>query len=482
MPEVQNYFAACGLNSIGILTGGGIGKLMAQWVTSGDPGYDITGMHPDRLHPYQANPEYRRTRTVESLGMVYQCHYPTKSFTTARDAKRPAFHHRLVEQGAYFKDVSGWEGADWYAGKGQQPDPGPLSFGRMKWWPNWEAEHKATREGVILMDMSFMAKFRVEGRDAGRLLNQLSGNEVDGEAGRITYTQWLNERGTLEADLTVNKFDDRNYWVVASDTAHRHVLTRMRHVFGDAHAFVSDVTSGYAQINIQGPRSRALMQSVTSADLSNEAFPFRTAREIDVGFARVLCVRITYLGELGYELYIPAEQAVHVYDRLVKAGEAFDLRHAGLKALASLRMEKGYRDYGHDIDNTDSVLEAGLGFAVDLKKPGGFIGKDAVLAKKNAGPLKRRILQVLVKDPQPLLFHAEPIWRNGKRVGYVRAGSYGHTLGGAVGLAMIEGGAEVVDSKFIESGTWEVEIADKKYPALASMKPLYDPNNEKIKA
>ncbi|MBL8911546.1 MAG: GcvT family protein [Archangium sp.] len=482
VPEVKNYFAACGLNSIGILTGGGIGKLMAQWVMTGDPGYDITGMHPDRLHPYQANPEYRRTRTVESLGMVYQCHYPTKSFSTARDAKKPAFHHRLVEEGAYFKDVSGWEGADWYAGKGQKPDPGELSFGRMKWWPNWAAEHKATREGVILMDMSFMAKFRVEGRDAGRLLNQLSGNDVDGEAGRITYTQWMNERGTLEADLTVTKLDDRNYWVVASDTAHRHVLTRMKRVFGDAHAFACDVTSGYAQINVQGPRSRALMQSITTADLSNEAFPFRTAREIDIGFARVLCVRITYLGELGYELYIPSEQAVHVYDRLVQAGAAFDLKHAGLKALASCRMEKGYRDYGHDIDNTDSVLEAGLGFAVDLKKPDGFIGKDAVLRKKNEGPLKRRIVQVLVKDPQPLLFHAEPIWRNGKRVGYVRAGSYGHTLGGAVGLAMIEGGAEVVDSKFLESGTWEVEIADKKWPAVASMKPLYDPTNEKIKA
>jgi 4-methylaminobutanoate oxidase (formaldehyde-forming) len=223
------------------------------------------------------------------------------------------------------------------------------------------------------------------------------------------------------------------------------------------------------------------MQSVTTADLSNEAFPFRTAKEIDVGFARVLCVRITYLGELGYELYIPSEQAVHVYDLLVKAGAPLGLRHAGLKALASLRMEKGYRDYGHDIDNTDSVLEAGLGFAVDLKKPDGFIGKDAVLKKKAEGPLKRRIVQVQVKDPQPLLFHAEPIWRNGKRVGYVRAGSYGHTLGGAVGLAMIDGLGEPTDAKFFENGDWEIEIADKRWPAFASMKPLYDPENKKIK-
>ena len=481
-PEVKNYFVAAGLNSIGILTGGGLGRVMAHWITTGRPDVDITGMNIDRLHPYQTNAEYRRTRTVESLGLVYACHYPFKSLSTARDAKRSAIHDRLVAQGAYFKDVSGWEGADWYAGAGKRPDPGPLGFTRPTWWKNWEEEHKATREGVILMDMSFMSKFRVEGRDAGRLLNQLSGNNVDAEHKRITYTQWMNEGGTLEADLTVTKFDDRHYFVVASDTAHRHVETRMKRLFEEHHAFCSDVTSAYAQINVQGPRSRELMQAVTSHDLSNDAFPFRAVAEVDIGFARVLCVRITYLGELGYELYIPSEQAVHVYDRLVKAGEPLGLRHAGLKALASLRMEKGYRDYGHDIDNTDSVLEAGLGFAVDLKKPDGFIGRDAVLKKKEAGPLKRRIVQVLCKDPEPLMFHAEPVWRNGKCVGYVRAASYGHTVGGAVGLAMIEGGNDVVDSKYLESGTWELEIAGKKYPAIASMKPLYDPEMKKIKA
>ena len=481
-PEVKNYFVAAGLNSIGILTGGGMGRVMAHWIMNGRPDVDVTGMNIDRLHGYQSNPEYRRTRTVESLGMVYQCHYPTRSMTTARDAKRSAIHERLAARGAYFKDVSGWEGADWYAGQGQKPDPGPLSWGRQHWYKNWEEEHRATREGVILMDMSFMSKFRVEGRDAGRLLNQLSGNNVDGDAKRITYTQWLNEGGTLEADLTVTKFDDRHYFVVASDTAHRHVETKMKRLFGDHHAFCSDVTSAYAQINIQGPRSRELMQSLTTVDLSNEAFPFRAVTELDLGFARVICVRITYLGELGYELYIPAEQAVHVYDRLAKAGAPLGLRHAGLKALASLRMEKGYRDFGHDIDNTDSVLEAGLGFAVDLKKPDGFIGKDAVLRKKAEGPLKRRIVQVLCKDPQPLMFHAEPVWRDGKAVGYVRAASYGFTVGGAVGLAMIEGGTEVVDQKFIESGTWELEINGKRYPAMASMKPLYDPEMKKVKA
>jgi 4-methylaminobutanoate oxidase (formaldehyde-forming) len=222
------------------------------------------------------------------------------------------------------------------------------------------------------------------------------------------------------------------------------------------------------------------VQSVTTADLSNEAFPFRAAREIDLGYARALCVRITYLGELGYELYIPAEQASYVYDRLTTAGESVGLRHAGLKALASLRMEKGYRDYGHDIDNTDSVLEAGLGFAVDLKKPGGFVGRDAVLAKKAEGPLTRRIVQVLVKDPEPMMFHAEVVRRSGKAVGYVRAASYGFTVGGAVGLVMVEAG-EPVTQAYLDAGSWEVEIAGKKYPAVASLKPLYDPEMKRVK-
>ncbi len=482
-PELENYFVAAGLNSIGIITGGGIGRILAHWIVNGRADVDITTMNVDRLHTYQANPEYRRLRTVESLGMVYQCHYPTRSMLTARGAKRSAIYDRLAARGAYFRDVSGWEGADWYAPHGVEPKVEKLSWGRQNWFPSWRAEHEATRDGVILMDMSFMAKFLVEGRDAGRLLNWISANNVDGDPGVITYTQWLNAGGKLEADLTVTKLDDERYWVVASDTAHRHVLTWMRRHFADdasAHVFVSDVTSGYAQINIQGPRSRELMQLVTTEDLGNEAFPFRAAREIAIGFARALCVRITYLGELGYELYIPSEQATHVYDRLVEAGQHVGLRHAGLKALASLRMEKGYRDYGHDIDNTDSVLEAGLGFAVDLKKPGGFVGREAVLAKKAEGPLKRRILQVLVEDPEPLMFHAEIVHRNGKPVGYVRAASYGFTVGGAVGLAMIEAG-EPVDQKYVDGGRWEVDIAGKRYPARASIKPLYDPEMKKIK-
>jgi 4-methylaminobutanoate oxidase (formaldehyde-forming) len=480
--ELRNYFVAAGMNSIGILTGGGVGRALAHWMLNGRPDVDVTAFHVDRLHRYQQNPEYRRTRTVESLGMVYQTHYPTRSMQTARGAKKSAIYDRLAARGAYFRDVSGWEGADWFTPDGSPPDPGPLSWGRPSWWDCWRAEHEATRNGVIVMDMSFMAKFLVQGRDAGRVLDQISANHVDGEAGRVTYTQWLNEGGTLEADLTVTKLGDEKFMVVASDTAHRHAEQWLRrHTPDDAHAFTTDVTSAFAQINVQGPRSRELLQGLTTADLSNEAFPFRAAREIDIGFARVLLVRITYLGELGYELYIPTEQALHVYDRLTEAGAPVGLRHAGLKALASLRMEKGYRDYGHDIDNTDSVLEVGLGFAVDLKKPGGFIGKEAVLARKAAGPLTRRLVQVLLQDPEPLLFHAEVVRRNGVEVGYVRAASYGFTLGGAVGLAMLDA-KQPLDAAWLAEGRFEVDVAGKLHPAVASLRPLYDPEMKRIKA
>jgi 4-methylaminobutanoate oxidase (formaldehyde-forming) len=480
-PNLRGYFVAAGLNSIGILTGGGLGRVMAHWIDRGLPDVDVTAMNINRVLPYQANPDYRRARTVESLGMVYKCHYPYKSLETARGARRSPFHDRLAAQGAYFVETSGWETPGWYAGLGKAPEAGPLSWGRQQWWPNWQAEHRAAREGVIAMDMSFMGKFLVQGRDSGACLNRISANNVDNATGEITYTQWLNEQGRLEADLTVTKLADDKYFVVVTDTMVRHAEAWMRrNIPADAHAIVTDVTSGYGQLNVQGPRSRELLQKITSVDLSNEAFPFRAAREIDIGFARVLCVRITYLGELGYELYIPAEQAVHVYDKVVAAGADCGLVHAGLRALGSLRMEKGYRDYGHDLDNTDDPYETGLGFAIDLKKPDGFIGKEALLERKAKGPLQRRLVQVLCKDPEPLMYHAEVVRRDGVPVGYVRAASYGHTLGGAVGLAMIEP-KQTVDEVYLTTGRWEIEIAGKSYPAMVSARPLYDPKAERTR-
>ncbi len=480
-PELRGYFVAAGLNSIGILTGGGMGRVLAHWILNGKPDVDVTGMHIDRLHPYQCTPRYRKERIAETLGMVYRCHYPYQSLVTARGAKRSPLHERLAAKGAYFKDVSGWEGADWYSPDGSPPRIERHSFGREAWFDHWRAEHEAARSGVILMDMSFMAKFTVQGPDAAALIDRLCANHATGPIGRITYTQWLNDDGKLEADLTVTRLDADRFWVVASDTAHRHVLTWMRrHIQPGEQVHIADVTGAYAQINVQGPRSRELLQSLTDADLSNTAFAFRCAATIAIGYAPLLCVRITYLGELGYELYVAAEQAVHVYDELVAAGQAFGLRHAGLKALASLRMEKGYRDYGHDIDNTDTVFEAGLGFAVDLAQPREFVGRAAAVRCKAQGVPHRRLLQVQLLDPEPLLFHAEVVWRDGVRVGYVRAASYGWTLGGAVGLAMIEAG-QPLNQAWIDAGSWQVEVAERRVPAKLSLRPLFDPGNDKIK-
>jgi 4-methylaminobutanoate oxidase (formaldehyde-forming) len=479
-PGIRHYFVAAGMNSVGVLSAGGLGRVLARWVVSGLPDVDVTAWDVARFRTDQLDPAYRRERTTEILGTVYAAHTPGKQLHTMRDRLLSPVHDRLVANGGLLREVSGWEGADWFAGAGVTPEAEP-TWDRAPWFEQWKAEHRIVREGVGLMDMSFMAKFSVTGNDAGTLLDHLSAGDVNGEPGWITYTQWLNDDGRIEADLTVSKLADDRFWVVASDTAHRHAETWLRRHIGDSRAFVTDVTSGYAQINVQGPRSRELMASVTDADLSNEAFPFRTAAEIAIGFARVLCIRITYLGELGYELYIPAEQAVHVYDRLVEAGHAVGLRHAGLKALASLRMEKGYRDYGHDIDNTDTVLEAGLGFAAALDKPGGFIGRDAVLTQKERGPLRRRLVQVLVTDPEPLMFHAEVIRRDGRPAGYIRSASYGFTLGGAVGLAMIDAD-EPIDQAWLDAGEWTVQIGDAVYPAAVSLRPIYDPGNKRIQA
>ncbi len=499
VPEVANYYVAAGLNSIGILTGGGIGRALAHWVVTGEPDIDVTAMDVARLQPFQTTPAYRRERTAEALGLVYACHYPNRTTTTARGARRSVIHDRLAAAGASFRDVSGWEGADWY-GETAEPDPGPLTFDRPAWFGHWAGEHRAVREAVGLFDLSFMAMFLVQGPDAGAVLDHLSAGHVDAGLhpgqGRVTYTQWLNPAGRLEADLTVTKLDDERFWVVASDTAHRKVETRIRRALGfgrfaGAHATVTDVTSGWAQLTVQGPRSRDLLTSLSCADLSPEAFPFRAVAFIDLGYARVLCQRLTYVGELGYELFVPTDHAIEVYDRIVGAGTGFELRHAGLRALGSLRLEKAYRDYGHDIDNTDTVLEAGLGFAVDLDRPDGaareFVGRDAVAAERarhaaTGGP-SSRLVQVVVTDPEPLLHHGEVLRRDGVEVGYLRSASYGHTLGGAVGLAMVSTGSdEPVTGAWLGRATWDVDIAGARYPVTVSLRPLYDPTSARVRA
>ena len=481
-PELRNFFVAAGLNSLGILTGGGIGRLVAEWIVEGRPDLDVTELNIDRFQPFHANRAFRRDRSTEIVGEMYKLHFPNKSPETARGARRHVLHDRLAAAGACFVQSAGWEIADWYAPRGTPAEVQAYTFGRQSSFDHVGAEHRACREAVIAMDMSFMSKFQVQGRDALAQLNRLSCNELDVPPGRITYTQWVNAAGGIEADLTITRRGEQDFLVVCSDTAHRHVETWMRrHFEPDARVAISDVTSGYAMLSIQGPSSRALLARLTPDPLSNADFPYLGAREIEIGYARLYALRVTYLGELGWELYIPSEHAADVYDRLLAAGADLGLRHAGLQALSSLRLEKAYRDYGHDLDNMDTPLEAGLGFAVKLDKPGGFIGRDALARQKAQGVPKRRHVQFRLEDPEPLLRHGEVIWRDGVRVGYVRTGAFGFTLGAAVGLGSVEAD-EPVTQGYLDAGTWEIEIAGRRYAARPSLRPIYDPKGERIRA
>jgi len=480
-PELKNFYVAAGLNSLGILLGGGVGKVLSQWIVDGYPSEDVSEVHINRMLPFHNTSKFLQDRIVEILGMMYKESFPNTHFKTARNVRKSILHDRLAKAGAYFGASAGWEYPDWFAPEGVEPIV-EYSWGRQNWFEYHAAEHKACREDVIMMDLSLMSKFLVQGKDAEKLLNLISTNNVSVPVGKIVYTQWLNEQGTIEADLTVTRLAEDTYMVISSDLAHRQVETWLRqHIPPEAHAIVTDVTSGYAMINLQGPKSRELLSRVTSADISNEAFPYMTMQEIDVHYARALAFRVTYLGELGYELYIPTEFAPTVFDVLLETGKDLGVKHAGLQALNSLRVEKAYRDYGHDTDNTDTPLEAGLGFVVDLNKPGGFIGKEAVVKQKEAGLLKRRLVQFLLEDPEPLIYHGEQIYRDGERVGYVRSGAYGFTLGGAVALGFVDN-EEGVTVEYIKSGRFEIEVNGVRYPVKASLRPMYDPKGLRVKS
>jgi glycine cleavage system aminomethyltransferase T/glycine/D-amino acid oxidase-like deaminating enzyme len=474
-PHLKGYFVAAGMNSVGVLSAGGLGRVLAHWIIGGVPDVDVTAWDVARFRADQLDPAYRRERTTEILGTVYAAHTPGKQLHTMRDRLLSPVHDRLVAYGGYLREVSGWEGADWFAGPGNVAEAEP-TWGRAPWFEQWEAEHRTVREGVGLMDMSFMAKFAVTGPEAGAMLDFLSVGDVNGDPGWITYTQWLNDDGRIEADLTVSKLADDRFWVVASDTAHGHVAAMLRRAARGREVIVEDETTSYAQLNVQGPLSRDVLAALTNADLSTEAWPFRGVRDVEVVGVPVTCARITYLGELGYELYVAADRALELYDALA-AGAG--VQPVGLKALASLRMEKAYRDYGHDIDNTDCPLDVGLGFAVAWDTD--FRGKAALEKRRADFPSTRRLVQIRLADPEPLLYHAEPVLRDGEVIGYVRAASYGWTLGASVGLAFVTGD-ERVTRDLLDAGTWEVDIAGERYAAEVSLRPMYDPTSARVRA
>ena len=481
-PNLTNCWVAAGLNSLGILNGPGLGMTLAHWIVDGYCPVDHTAFNVDRFADGTHNtPAFRRERTKELLAKSFGAHFPNDTFKTARGLKRSVLYDRLKAAGAYFVESHGWEQPDWFAPSPEEAKIEAYSWGRQNWWDWHAAEHQAAREDVILMDMSSMSKFEVQGRDAVSLLNRISCNDVDVVPGRVVYTAWTNETGGFEADLTVTRLAEERFLVVVGENSHGHTETWMRrHIGADEFVTITDVTAGITQINVHGPKARALMERISEADLSNEAFPFMTAQAIDVGYFNVTALRMTYVGELGWELHVPNLHAVQVYDLLKEAGAPFGVRDAGMQTLSSLRLEKAYRDFGVDVDNTDNPIEAGLGFAVKLDKAGGFIGRDALSALKAKGVPSRRMLHFILMDPEPLMFGNETIYLNGEDVGHVQVGAYGHTLGGAVGIGFAEHSAPL-KANVVEEGRWEIDVAGIRVSAQASLKPLFDPAMERVK-
>jgi 4-methylaminobutanoate oxidase (formaldehyde-forming) len=481
VPELRGFFAACGLNSLGILFAGGVGSMLAQWIRDGEPPVDVTGIHPDRLLPFMKNRSFRQERTVELLGDAFaDSFFPTWQPRYGRNVRRSVIHDRLAAAGADFTPLTGYEVPGWFAAPGVSHER-EQTWGRDQAFEATAAEHRAVREAVGVMDMTYMASLLVQGPHALALLNRVSAAQIDVPVGTIVYTHWCTPKGAIWTDLTVTRLDEDRFMVVGADIIHRRMIAWLeRHTNDGEFVTVTDMTSARTLLTVQGPSSRELLSRLTTSDLSNDRFPYMSAQEIDAYHGIALAIRVTYLGELGWELHIPNDYALTVYDRLLEAGEDLGLMHAGLGALNSLRLEKAYRDYGLDIDNTYTLLQAGLGWTIAWNKPE-FVGKHAMAAERDSGVLTSRMVQVLVTDPDPLVYGHEQLYRDGKRVGEVDNGAYGHTLGGGVGLATIELEEHVTDD-FIDSGSWELDIVGARYPATVSRTPLYDPERERIKA
>lgn len=479
-PEVRNLFVAAGFNSIGIRSAGGAGKVLADWIVDGHPPMDLWDVDVRRVMPFQSNVRYLKDRTIEALGLLYAMHWPFRQPETARGVRRSPLHDRLLARGACFGEVAGWERANWFAPKGRQAKY-EYSYLRQNWFEYSAAEHRAVRESVGLFDQSSFAKFLIEGDDAEFVLNAICANNISVPVGRIVYTQWLNERGGIEADLTITREGLKRFLIVTAAASQiRDFAWLTRHIPDGARAYAVDVSSAYNVLGVMGPKSRVLLSKLTDADLSNAAFPFATSRIIDLGYARVRANRITYVGELGWELYIPTEFVQGVFDILCEEGAALDMRLAGYHAMNSLRMEKGYRHWGHDITDEDTPLEAGLGFAVAWSKSQAFIGRDALLRQREVGP-RRKMIHIALQDSTPLLYHNEPIWRDGELVGRIRSGMFGHTIGTCLGLGYVANSSGIVDASFLEAGKFEVEVAGVRIPASASLRPFYDPSNSRVK-
>ena len=482
-PEVKNVFVAAGFNSQGILSSGGVGKITAEWVLSGTTTTSMASIDIRRVMPFMSNKAYLGERIKETLGLLMSTHYPGKQMKTARGIRRLALHDALIAAGAAMGERSGWEQPIFYGDPGSKPEF-IYSHGRPGWFENAKRESLAIQNDVALIDNSNFAKFVVDGPDSADALNYICAGNVDKPIGSLIYTQWLNARGGIEADITVTRLTDTKFMVLTGgpmqvrdfDWLTKNIPTHMN-------AYAYDVTNAWSMLSIMGPKSRGLLSKLTPDSLSNEDFPFGTSQEVDFGYGRVIANRLTYVGELGWELLIPVEFTAHVYEKLMDAGPEFNLAHAGHAAVDSCRMEKAYRRWGHDIDEEGTPMESGLGFAVDYSKPN-FIGRDAVLAQKESKIMTQRLVLFQLDDDSedaPLLHHGEPIFANGKCVGVITSGAWGHRIGKSLGIGWISDDKSIT-LKAIKSMDFEIEVAMKRYKATAQLKPWYDPKSERVKS
>ena len=475
-PEMDNVWVAAGFNSVGIQSAGGAGQALAQWMQDGQKPFDLGDVDISRMQPFQGNKYYLFERSKETLGLLYADHFPYLQKKTARGVRRSPFHSHLKENGAVFGELAGWERANWFANVGQSLSYA-YSWKRQNFFDNVAAEHKAVRENLGLYDMSSFGKIRVEGPGACAFMNYIGGGQYDVPVGKIVYTQFLNDRAGIEADVTVTRMSETAYLVVTPAATRLADQTWMMRNKGAFNVVITDVTAGEAVLAVMGPNARKLLEMVSPNDFSNATNPFGTAQEIELGMGLARAHRVTYVGELGWEVYVSADMAGHTFETLWEAGQNLNAKLCGMHMMDSCRIEKGFRHFGHDITCEDHVLEAGLGFAVKTEKPN-FIGRDAVMRKKETG-LNTRMVQFKLTDSEPLLYHNEPVIRDGKIVGYLSSGNYGHHLGAAVGLGYVPCSGETALD--LLASTYEIDVAGTRVAAEASLRSIYDPSGARAK-
>ena len=476
-PGLRGFHVACGFNSQGIIYAPGAGVALAEWIVEGHPTMDLAEVDVARAGRWSNNRAWLHDRTYESLGKLYAMHWPFLQPQTGRGVRRTPLYERLQRANACFGEAAGWERANWFAPAGVEPVYG-YAFGKQNWFDYVGEECRAAREGVALFDLSTYSKVLVQGPGALAGLQRICASEMDVPVGKVVYTTWCNERGGIEMDPTVTRLGPDRFMVVAPTLAQTRTAAWLTDRL-PADATVTDVTSGYAVLAVMGPRSRELLQRLTQEDLGNDAFPFGTAREIDAGWAKVWALRVSYVGELGWELFTPTEFADDLYDKVVAAGEDLRLHHAGFHALDALRTERGFRSWGHDIGPLDDPFSAGLGFTVSRAKQDDFIGRAALESLRDA-PRLRRLVSLRLDDPDTVLFHAEPVLRDGVRVGHVTSGAWGYTFGGSVGLAWIHADEPVTDA-WLAAAPMSVEIEERLVPARAQLRALYDPDGARVR-